>query len=355
MVADAAERDITFENESVRAVFTTRGGALKSWRLKKYQDANREPLELVPHTVPAGTLRPFTLSVPDGSVSATLAQALFKPSAESVHPGAAPATLTFDYQDASGLSAHKEFLFDPASPYVIDFSANVTQAGKPLVPTVEWGPGIGSGVVASTRTYSPPPQPIFYRDGTVSRIKETKIQENAVQEGMLGFAGVDDHYFLAATIPGGRPVHVQFRGLQVPLPEPPATTAHFIDWSVRYDAAPSKARFFVGPKDFDVLAAVDRDLVRSIDFGMFALARGAAAARAQVGGQLRRQLRLVDHHPHDPHQPGDVPAASQERGLDAPDAGHPAGSEGHPGSLREPEDDRPGEAEDEHRAHEPVS
>jgi YidC/Oxa1 family membrane protein insertase len=286
MVADAAERDITFENESVRAVFTTRGGALKSWRLKKYQDANREPLELVPHTVPAGTLRPFTLSVPDGSVSATLAQALFKPSAESVRPGAGPATLTFDYQDASGLSAHKEFLFDPASPYVIDFSANVTQAGKPLVPTVEWGPGIGSGVVASTRTYSPPPQPIFYRDGTVSRIKETKIQENAVQEGMLGFAGVDDHYFLAATIPGGRPVHVQFRGLQVPLPEPPATTAHFIDWSVRYDAGPSKARFFVGPKDFDVLAAVDRDLVRSIDFGMF----------APIVVPLLRALKWVDSY-----------------------------------------------------------
>ena len=38
----------------------------------------------------------------------------------------------------------------------------------------------------------------------------------------------------------------------------------------RYPAGAVKARFFLGPKDFDVLAAVDRDLVRSIDFGMFA-------------------------------------------------------------------------------------
>ena len=30
------------------AVFSTRGGTLKSWRLKKYQDASRAPLELVP-------------------------------------------------------------------------------------------------------------------------------------------------------------------------------------------------------------------------------------------------------------------------------------------------------------------
>jgi hypothetical protein len=33
LVADDAERDIIVENESVHAVFTTRGGALKSWRL----------------------------------------------------------------------------------------------------------------------------------------------------------------------------------------------------------------------------------------------------------------------------------------------------------------------------------
>jgi YidC/Oxa1 family membrane protein insertase len=39
---------------------------------------------------------------------------------------------------------------------------------------------------------------------------------------------------------------------------------------VKYNTSPSRARFFLGPKDFDVLAGVDRDLVRSIDFGIFA-------------------------------------------------------------------------------------
>jgi YidC/Oxa1 family membrane protein insertase len=270
LVAAPAERDITFENESVRAVFTTRGGALKSWRLKKYQDAARQPLELVPTTVPPGTVRPFTLSVPDAAASATLAQALFKPSADSLQASTGPATLSFEYQDASGLAARKEFLFNPALPYVVDVSSTVSQGGKELVPTIEWGPGIGSGVVASTRTYSPPPQPIFYRDGSVSRIKNTKVAENAVQDGVIGFAGVDDHYFLAAAVPHGQPVHVQYRALEVPLPSPAGTSAHFIDWSVRYNGAPSHARFFLGPKDFDVLASVDRDLVRSIDFGIFA-------------------------------------------------------------------------------------
>ena len=149
------ERDIRFENESVTAVFTTRGGALKSWRLKKYQDAARQPLELIPANAPAGTVHPFTLSVPDAAASATLAQALFKASATEISAASAPATLTFEYQDASGLTARKEFSFFPASPYVINFSATVSQGGKELVPTVHWGPALGSGIVASSRTLQP--------------------------------------------------------------------------------------------------------------------------------------------------------------------------------------------------------
>ncbi len=271
LVADTDERDVTFENESVSAVFTTRGGALKSWRLKKYQDAGRQPLELVPQAVPAGTPRPFTLSVPDAALSATLARALFKPSATDVRVGTEPATLTFEYQEASGLSARKEFTFAPTSPYIVSLSATVTQAGQPVLPTVEWGPALGSGiVVTSSTTYSPPPQPIFYRDGSVSRIGLSKVGEHASQEGSFGFAGVDDHYFLTAAIPGGQPMHLAYRQRDVPMAAAENGVAHFIDWAARYPSAPQNARFFLGPKDFDVLAAVDRDLVRSIDFGMFA-------------------------------------------------------------------------------------
>jgi YidC/Oxa1 family membrane protein insertase len=269
VVADATERDVTVENPSVTAVFTTKGGALKSWRLKKYQDAAGAALELVPHTVPPGTPRPFTLSVPDADASATLAQALFKPSADGLQVTAGTSTLVFEYEDASGLKARKEFVFSADLPYAIDFTASVSQGGKDVPPTVEWGPGIGSGVVANTRTYNPASQPIFYRDGSVSRIKPNKVAENASQEGAR-FAGVDDHYFLVATLPAALSVHVDYQALDVPLAAPVGTVAHFIDWDVRFNTSPAKARYFLGPKDFDVLAAVDRDLVRSIDFGMFA-------------------------------------------------------------------------------------
>jgi YidC/Oxa1 family membrane protein insertase len=271
LVADTDERDITFDNESVTAVFTTRGGVLKSWRLKKYQDASRQPLELVPPGVPAGSARPFTLTVQDAAVTATLAQALFKPSATELRVTSSPATLTFEYQDASGLTARKVFSFSPQSPYVITFSTNVSQGGRDLNPAVQWGPALGSGLtMSSTTTYSPPPQPIFYRDGKVSRVAPDDIPENASQDGVFGFAGVDDHYFLTTTLGVDQPLHLDYKPLAVPVAGTADTVARFVDWSARYQSGVQNAKFFAGPKDFDVLASVDRNLVRSIDFGMFA-------------------------------------------------------------------------------------
>jgi YidC/Oxa1 family membrane protein insertase len=270
LVADTSERDITFENQAVSAVFTTRGAALKSWRLKNYQNASGEPLELIPNPVPAGTPRPFALSADDAAIAATLSQALYKPSATAVHVTNAPATLTFDYQDASGLTVNKVFTFTPDSPFVVTLSATVTQGGREIVPTVSGGAGIGSGIVVSSMgTYSPPPQPIFYRDGEVNRIAASDIPQYAAVDGTFGFAGVDDHYFLNAAVAGGQPLHLEYRPLDVPVAGS-ETVAHFVEWAARFPTGPRNARFFLGPKDFDVLASVDRDLVRSIHFGIFA-------------------------------------------------------------------------------------
>ena len=271
VVADNEERRVTFENASVAATFSTRGAVLTSWRLKKYQDASGQPLELVPTNVPAGATRPFTLAVEDPAVTSTLSKALFKPSATEVRVGSGPASLTFDYQDASGLSARKEFLFSPDAPYVIDFTATVSRGDSTFVPTIEWGAALGSGLAVESATmYGPPAQPIFYSDGSVSRISTGDVEANARKDGVFGFAGVDDHYFLTAALAPGQPLHLEYRRLSVPAVGVEDKTANFIEWSARYQGPPRNAKFFAGPKDFDMLAALDRDLTRSIHFGMFA-------------------------------------------------------------------------------------
>ena len=180
----------------------------------------------------------------------------------------------FNYSDQSGVHAEKIFSLDPSQPYVITVSATVTKNGQPQPTTLRWGPALGSGIVVKSRTYNPPPQPVIYRDGNVTRIAPAKIAQQPTIEGPIGFGGVDDHYFLTAVVqPAGAP------RLEFGLVETAANGAmydgsaidayHYVAWSIRYPSPPGPQRFFAGPKDFDVLKSVDGVLVSTIDFGYF--------------------------------------------------------------------------------------
>src|SRR5919109_1123051 len=235
IVAAASDQNIEFKNTHVTAVLTARGAALASWRLNDYRDGTGAPLELVPQNLRAA--RPFTLEVDDPAISAKLKDALFKPDRSSVDATSSAQTIAFEYRDAADLSARKEFRFDPARPYVIQFTATVTQNGNALAPTVLWGPALGTGIVSGGMMYAPAPQPIFYRERKVSRIAIKNIEEHRREQGTFGFAGVDDHYFLSAAVPAAGspaeiPLDLRFDPVVVNAQgESPAL--QFISWSVR--------------------------------------------------------------------------------------------------------------------------
>jgi YidC/Oxa1 family membrane protein insertase len=263
--ADVAARDIVVESADVRAIFTTRGATLKSWQLKKYRDDHGQAYELIAGHLPADATLPFAFGIEDQAVSATLATAPFTVTESN---GGSGWRAQFDYE-SGGLRAQKIFSIAPDKPYVINVSGSVTRDGQAVPTTVKWGPALGSGIIHASRSYNPPPQPIFFKDNKVSRVAPAKIAEQAVQEGTFGFVGVDDHYFLAALVKPKDAVRVEYGKVDVTVPNEPEG-AHYVSWSARFAAPPQGASFFAGPKDFDVLVAVDRDLVRAIDFGMFA-------------------------------------------------------------------------------------
>ena len=248
-------------------MFSTRGAVLKSWRLKNYHDGSGAPLELIPQNVP-NSPRPFTLDVDDAPTSATLKAALYKPGAEALTSRFRAGDPGVRIPRRSGLVARKEFAFTPAHPYVVRFVANVSRNGAALNPTVNWGPALGTGVVAGGMNYAPAPQPIFYRDRKVTRVAIKDIESHRQVQGAFGFVGVDDHYFLSAVVTPGEQLQVGFS------PDARArargsSSLQFISWTVRPPAAPLSADFFFGPKDLDVLQSIKPDLVRAIDFGMF--------------------------------------------------------------------------------------
>jgi YidC/Oxa1 family membrane protein insertase len=272
VVADSAEREIRVETTDVIAIFTNRGARLKSWRFKEHRDSAGEPYELVlDETATAGTL-PFSLRVDDAALTKTLNQALYTVSGAPVQGVvSSPAKIAFEYRDSTGLRAVKEFQLEPTS-YVMGFRAEVQQGDRVLSPGIEWGPGLGreSSASGGFGTYTLLPEGIVSVADEEERIPAAAVAEQPSRQGDFQFAGIEDHYFIAAAVfPGSSTI--TFHAATGP-PAPGSEEGRQLMNFVLQPAKPGEAlRFYVGPKDFDELAAVDRSLVRAINFGMFAV------------------------------------------------------------------------------------
>jgi YidC/Oxa1 family membrane protein insertase len=268
LVAATAEREVRIENPDVVATFTNRGGRLKSWQFKRHHDSNGEPFELVVSDAAAGNTLPFSLRVDDASATRTLNEALYDVRGAAPEGTDGSSRVTFEYRDAQGLRAIKEFQLDPTS-YVMSLKTQVHQGDKELAPAIEWGPGLGMEPSASGRT-TMLPEGIVSTADKVERVPATAIAEQPSRQGDFQFAGVEDHYFIAvALFPG--PSTITFHpvtGSVLPGADKGRPLMNFV---VQPGKPDQPLRFYVGPKDFDRLAAVDRSLVRAINFGMFAV------------------------------------------------------------------------------------
>ena len=271
LVADTAARDIVVDTESIHAVFSTRGAVVTSWRLKHYKDDNGQPLDLVPAGLPPQAARPFAIETGDAAVDAQLANALFKPSADSLTIGRESAGLAFEYRDAAGLVARKEFVFNAGSQaYVVDVTASLERGGQRPPFRIAFGPSLGTGYNAAGSSYYYPPAAITSDGSSADRYDAGDITETPRYQDAYRWAGVSDHYFLSAVLGNGQPLAVSYQPVSLPVPGgAEGATRTFVSWSA--DAASATpVRVFYGPKDFDILKAVDGSLVRAIDFGMFA-------------------------------------------------------------------------------------
>lgn len=275
VVGDTAERDIRVETRNVIAEFTNRGGRLKSWKLKRYLGKEKQPQELVDDQVQP---LPFSLRTSEESVNATLNSALYTalegtpgtsaPSGTSATSSSAtPIDLRFEYRDSAGLHALKEFHIDPSS-YVVSFRSIVVVGERPLPAAVVWGPAVGDKLESSRLIQVA--EAVLLDNGSTTRLTPKDIATQPVHEGNFRLAGVDDNYFMTAAIDPG-PSKITFQHVSVPLPagsKPP--TRELISYTIEPKDS-GTLKFFVGPKDLDVLTAIDREFASAINFGRFAV------------------------------------------------------------------------------------
>ena len=271
VVADPAERDVRLETDNVIAVFTNRGARLKSWKLKHYLNKQKQPQELVESDLEP---LPFSLRTPDERANATLNSAFYTvsgaPSSET--PGTtsttSPVDLRFEYRDSAGLEAIKEFHLDPSS-YLVSFRATVRAGDRALPAAVVWGPAVGDRLESSNLIQVS--QGLLIENGSATRLTAKDIAGQTAHEGNFRLAGVDDNYFMTAAIDPGQ-TKITYQPVSIPLPagSKPAARA-LVSYTIepRQDTGPLK--FFIGPKDLNVLTAMDREFAPAINFGRFAV------------------------------------------------------------------------------------
>ncbi len=274
--ADTEERTVTVDTGAVRAVFSNRGATLVSWELANYQGPDGRPVDLVPHDLPPNQPKPFSLELDDAAKSTRLNSALFTTSSGATADAkTAPVTIAFDYEDAAGLRARKEFRFEPNS-YVVTLTATVTDGGRPVNPYVQSGPGLGDVLATGGSSMFTPvrrTQALFSIDGDVERILPDALLTTPRYQGGFEFAGVETHYFTSVAVQPGSS-EIEYYPLSIPSTSADQTLSRdYIGYDIRFVSMPNgpvNVRFFIGPKHFETMRRVDPDLVRAIWFGMFA-------------------------------------------------------------------------------------
>jgi YidC/Oxa1 family membrane protein insertase len=261
-------QDITVENELYRITFSTRGGVVKSWILKKYDDSSGKPLNVVDPAACRQLGYPMSLRTADDSLNQKVNQALYaaQPSSATLQ---APATLEFTYSDGH-VQVQKKFTF--GSDYNVKASVSVARDQQYVPVKAAWVGGFGD--------HSVPVEEHFARSQVASetnaKLETTdlhKIDQELVKSGPLEFAGIEDRYFAGIFFPeSSDPVfgagHTTWKPENWKEKEPPKAGYMEMGSSV---AQPVKFSLFVAPKSLDVLDTTNPPLTGLVDFGWFSI------------------------------------------------------------------------------------
>lgn len=273
------ESSLVIENDVYRITFSSRGAQVKSWVLKKYNNDNHQPLDLVNAGAAEKFGYPLSLFTYDESLRNRINSALFVPSATGSLT--VPGTVAFEYSDGA-LSVRKTFSFD--SSYLITVQTSVFLDDKTVTAFPMWPAGFGDEAnpagYASAR--------VEYQNGSnIERIAAKKVSGGNTIRGPFSWAAVGDQYFAAVfipEIPQNAALVTLRNGLELPKEPKNPNSQETIRVDVIGAAAatlnsPVTERIYVGPRSLDVLEGTQvhtitgapQDLRGLVNFGFFNL------------------------------------------------------------------------------------
>jgi YidC/Oxa1 family membrane protein insertase len=273
-----SESETVIENDLYRITFTNRGGQVKSWILKKFDDDQGKPLELVNLAAAPRYGFPLSLWSYDEGLRNKLNSALYVSSKSGTL--SAPAEINFEYADAD-LTVVKKFSFDHS--YVVHIETSVRSKGADVAALPIWPSGLGDEM--SPGSYAN--VQVEHQSGDkVTRLPVKKIVSGATVTGPFDWAGIADSYFAAVFLPDS-PADASMVTLRnfLDLPKDPqkpnpqeTTKVEVLGAGVGNLHGSTVERLFVGPKSLDALESVrvagipdHPDLRQIVDFGFFGI------------------------------------------------------------------------------------
>ncbi len=243
----ADEREITVENDLYKAVFTSRGGTIKSWTIKQYKDKAGNDVVLLrkPGAVPAigiGVDNTFDLAKVNFSVSG---------SNLTLDGSHREGSLVFEYAK-DGRSVRRTYTFF-ADTYKVDLTDEVTGLSEYWIT-------LGSDLGIFEHDPSVHVGPILLIGNDLTELKASALKEPKSFKENLKWIAQEDKYFFSALVPAS-PVE-EARALVVndsPI--------------IAFKAKDGRNTFhlYTGPKEHDRLAALHLGLEHIINYGFFSI------------------------------------------------------------------------------------
>ncbi|PYX10727.1 MAG: hypothetical protein DMG88_01590 [Acidobacteria bacterium] len=284
-----SESEFVVENDFYKVTLKNRGAQVKSWLLKKYDDDNGHPLDLVNAAAAAKYGYPLSLWTYDESLRNKLNSVLYvaspdrEPQSDALSKTFnAPAQISFEYADQD-LTVRKVVRFEHG--YVIHIEASVLLGGSPVAAFPAWPAGLGDQTTLAAYHSG---QVEYQYNNNTEHLDLKKISGGGTLHGPFNWAGVSDSYFSTTFIPDtveSTSLITLRNPLDVPKdPQKPGETqqADVLGVAVGSPSGPTSERIYVGPKSLDVLESIpvptingaEKDLRAVVNFGFWgAIAR----------------------------------------------------------------------------------
>jgi YidC/Oxa1 family membrane protein insertase len=260
VVAAEREEQIVVETSLYRAVWSNKGGVLRSWKLMRYKDDQGEQMELVfPGTVDTNRY-PFSLALDDPELAGRLNAANYAAPRKSFKLGDGQmGQVRFEYADGQGAKVEKVFTIQ-GGRYDFGVAINVTKGGKKIEPRVLWGPGLGVPLTPEElkKRFASALGLAVYASGKVFRMDERRFNPQLSAYNFVDWSAYENNYFTALLInpgPNGSATFLQ----EIKENTPPR---YYLSVSV-------PSRVFIGPKEYDLLKPLGPNTKGLLNFGFF--------------------------------------------------------------------------------------